>query len=271
MNVLSVDTCSSGDFVKPHGFKCHTYATSTQVYISRLYLLPELRTQMSTCLLGIFFVTYTRHLKLIISNTEALTFPSKTAPLRLPHVTEWQFILLVLCNTKCAVILDDSLSPSHKQILLALPAKQIQIVLTSYYLHRPYPCSCQYQNSLSDCVKIQVSLYPTSNQNLPKASPSTQSKSQSPVEVMERVPILSHPSLPPHIANPFYRLLLFILVLTLFWSHWFLAVSPSNAPGRVPYHMHLPHPGTFFSQILMWLAPCLQINAQMSLSQWGLL
>ena len=88
---------------------------------------------------------------------------------------------------------------------------------------------------------------------------------------MEHVPILSHPSLPPHIANPFYRLLLFIFVLTLFWSHWFLAVSPSNVPGRVPYHMHLPHPGTFFSQILMWLAPCLQIHAQMSLPQWGLL
>ena len=123
MNVLSVDACSSGDFIKPHGFKCHTCATSTQVYISRLYLLPELQTQMSTYLLGIFFVMYTRHLKLIIPNTEALTFPSKTAPLCLPHFTEWQLILLVPWTTRCGVILDDSLSPSHKQILLALPAK----------------------------------------------------------------------------------------------------------------------------------------------------
>lgn len=65
----------------------------------------------------------------------------------------------------------------------------------------------------------------------------------------------------PRIANLFFRLLLFALVLTLVWSHWCLAVSPLNVPGRAPYHIPLPHPGTWFSQILMWLASCLSSNS----------
>lgn len=55
LNLFSLYTYSSGDFIRPHDFKCHMYATTTQDYISRLYLFSELQTPTPTSLFGIFF------------------------------------------------------------------------------------------------------------------------------------------------------------------------------------------------------------------------
>ena len=40
LNFFSIDTCYSCYFLKPRGFKCHMYATRTQVCISRLLPPP---------------------------------------------------------------------------------------------------------------------------------------------------------------------------------------------------------------------------------------
>ena len=89
------------------------------------YLLPELQTQVSTCLLGIFSVMYTVHLNLTISNIEALTFAWKTASLSQPHFVEWQCSSLdnrMWSHTWWhAPFLSLSLSHTHKQVTLALP------------------------------------------------------------------------------------------------------------------------------------------------------
>lgn len=82
------------------------------ISIYGLYHLFELQTRMSTCLLGVFFLMYIRHLNLIIFNMEPLTFPLKTLLSHHPHFIEWQLILPVSWVKKCGVFLDDLINIS---------------------------------------------------------------------------------------------------------------------------------------------------------------